>query len=117
MKVTVETAEDLGAEHHLMFSVASPAVRTDATRDASDGDEATLLRTEGSSLMTARLHGPQRVSVGETVTLAVDNGAFHLFDLESGAVLASPVDQVGSYSNGALGASPGLLTNAIASTP
>jgi len=92
LQIQVETAEDLGAEHHLMFRVAAPQARTDATEDAADGDdEATILRNDGSSIMTARLSGAQRAAIGDSLTLAVDNAAFHLFDLDSGEVLASPV--------------------------
>jgi multiple sugar transport system ATP-binding protein len=92
LRVRVETVEDLGAEHHLMFRVAAPRARTDATKDAADGDdEATILREEGTSVMTARLSGPPRTSIGDTVSLTVDNATFHLFDVETGEVLASPV--------------------------
>jgi len=92
LPVQVETAEDLGAEHHLMFRVPAPQARTDATREAADGDdETTILRDDGSSVMTARLGGAQRTAIGGRVTLAVDNAAFHLFDRDSGEVLASPV--------------------------
>jgi multiple sugar transport system ATP-binding protein len=101
----VETAEDLGAEHHLMFRVAAPRAQTDATSDAADGDdETTILRDEGSSIVTARINGVQRVAIGDAVTLAVDPASFHLFDLETGEVLASPVAPGPRPINGPIGA-------------
>jgi multiple sugar transport system ATP-binding protein len=92
IRARVETAEDLGAEHHLMFRVAVPRAQTDATSDAADGDaETTILRDEGSSIVTARINGVQRAAIGDAVTFAVDPASFHLFDLDTGDVLASPV--------------------------
>jgi ABC-type sugar transport system ATPase subunit len=105
LRVRVETAEDLGAEHHLMFSVAAPRAQTDATTDAADGDEeTTILRDDGSSIVTARINGPQRVAIGDAVTLAVDPASFHLFDLDTGEVLASPVAAGAPPINGPVGA-------------
>jgi multiple sugar transport system ATP-binding protein len=107
LRVVVEAAEDLGAEHHLMFKVAVPPARTDATRDATDGDDETaILGDRDGAVLTARLAGAQRAAVGETVELAVDNASFHLFDLSSGAVIASPVHAEEVPANGAVAAGP-----------
>jgi multiple sugar transport system ATP-binding protein len=107
LRVQVETAEDLGAEHHLKFRVAAPRARTDATKDAADGDdEASILRDEGTSVMTAQLSGAPRNALGDTLTLAVDNAAFHLFDPESGEVLASPVARREPRTDGATNPAP-----------
>ena len=78
--------EELGADTHVFFGVAAPAVRADARAEA---DSDSLLADE-STLFAARVDPAARVRSGETVELAVDPEKFYFFDPENGVSLAGP---------------------------
>jgi multiple sugar transport system ATP-binding protein len=92
LRARVELAEDLGSEHNLMFRLSARPVLPDGANGPAAADEDAVLARQGGAVVTARLAGAQRVAIGDNVMLAVDNAAFHLFDLSSGGVLASPAD-------------------------
>jgi multiple sugar transport system ATP-binding protein len=90
MEVEVDVVEKLGSESHLIFAVDAPRVSTDAVRAAQDADAADdglLLADDERSQFTARIDGRFAVTAGETVALAVDVGALHAFDRDSGTAL------------------------------
>jgi multiple sugar transport system ATP-binding protein len=92
MRVRPELIEELGAENNVIFPVDAPWVVTEveraaAAREDESGLEGHLLADSRVSLFTARLDLRQRISVGETIELAVDNSRFHFFDPEDGRAI------------------------------
>ncbi|HET8751095.1 MAG TPA: sn-glycerol-3-phosphate ABC transporter ATP-binding protein UgpC [Gaiellaceae bacterium] len=82
LDVRVEVVEELGADTHVLFSVAAPRVDTSEVRDAA-GDEDTLAAVEGS-LFTARVDPGTAARPGAPLRLALDPARFHYFDPETG---------------------------------
>jgi multiple sugar transport system ATP-binding protein len=80
--VTVEVVEELGADTHVLFSVAAPPVEVTEVRAAGDED-ATLGAVEGS-LFTARVSPATSAKPAASLQLAVDPSRFHYFDGETG---------------------------------
>jgi multiple sugar transport system ATP-binding protein len=80
--VQVEVVEELGADTHVIFSVAAPRVEVSEVRDAA-GDEDVLMAVEGS-LFTARVNPGTAARPAATLRLAVDPSHFHYFDPETG---------------------------------
>jgi multiple sugar transport system ATP-binding protein len=80
--VQVEVVEELGADTHVLFSVAAPRVEASEVREAA-GDEDALVTVEGS-LFTARVDPATRARAQSPLRLAVDPTHFHYFDPETG---------------------------------
>jgi multiple sugar transport system ATP-binding protein len=83
MDVTVEVVEELGADTHVLFSVAEPRVEVDEVRAATGDEDATIGAVEGS-LFTARVDPATAAKPAATLRLAVDPSRFHYFDPETG---------------------------------
>jgi multiple sugar transport system ATP-binding protein len=81
--VKVEVVEELGADTHVLFSVAAPRVEASEVRAAAGDEEAVLATVEGS-LFTARVDPGTSAKPGGQLRLAVDPSRFHYFDSESG---------------------------------
>ena len=81
--VKVEVVEELGADTHVLFSVAAPRVEVTEVREAA-GDEDTTLATVEGSLFTARVDPATSAKPGAQLRLAVDPSRFHYFDPETG---------------------------------
>jgi multiple sugar transport system ATP-binding protein len=81
--VKVEVVEELGADTHVLFSVAAPRVEASEVRAAA-GDDAELLGTTAGSLFTARVDPGTSARPGAALRLAVDPSRFHYFDAETG---------------------------------
>jgi len=81
--VKVEVVEELGADTHVLFSVAAPRVEVTEVREAA-GDEDTALATVEGSLFTARVDPATSAKPGAQLRLAVDPSRFHYFDPETG---------------------------------
>jgi multiple sugar transport system ATP-binding protein len=81
--VNVEVVEELGADTHVLFSVAAPRVEASEVRAAS-GDEDTQLAAVEGSLFTARVDPGTSAKPGSRLQLAVDASRFHYFDAETG---------------------------------
>jgi multiple sugar transport system ATP-binding protein len=81
--VQVEVVEELGADTHVIFTVAAPRVEVTEVREAAGDEDATLVAVEGS-LFTARVDPGTSARVGSTLRLAVDPARFHYFDPETG---------------------------------
>jgi multiple sugar transport system ATP-binding protein len=74
--------EELGADTHVLFSVAAPRVDVSEVREAA-GDEDALVAVEGS-LFTARVDPGTAARPGAPLRLAVDPSRFHYFHPENG---------------------------------
>jgi multiple sugar transport system ATP-binding protein len=81
--VKVEVVEELGADTHVLFSVAAPRVEVTEVREAA-GDEDAALATVQGSLFTARVDPATAAKPGVPLRLAVDPSRFHYFDPETG---------------------------------
>ena len=81
--VKVEVVEELGADTHVLFSVAAPRVEVGEVRAATGEEDATLGAVEGS-LFTARVDPGTTAKPGTPLQLAVDPSRFHYFDPETG---------------------------------
>src|SRR5690348_13777034 len=83
LDVTAEVVEELGADTHVLFSVAAARVEVSDVRAAAGDDDATLAAVEGS-LFTARVDPGTAARPGAALRLAVDPSRFHYFDPETG---------------------------------
>jgi multiple sugar transport system ATP-binding protein len=83
MDVNVEVVEELGADTHVLFTVAEPRVEVTEVRAATGDEDATLGTVEGS-LFTARVDPGTAAKPGHPLRLAVDPSRFHYFDAETG---------------------------------
>ena len=81
--VKVEVVEELGADTHVLFSVAEPRVEVGEVRAATGDEDATLGTVEGS-LFTARVDPGTSAKPGQPLKLAVDPSRFHYFDPDTG---------------------------------
>jgi multiple sugar transport system ATP-binding protein len=81
--VKVDVVEELGADTHVLFSVAEPRVEASEVRAAA-GEEDTQLGTVEGSLFTARVDPGTSARPGAPLQLAVDPSRFHYFDSETG---------------------------------
>jgi len=81
--VKVEVVEELGADTHVLFSVAAPRVEVTEVREAAGDEDTTLAAVEGS-LFTARVDPGTSAKPGAQLRLAVDPSRFHYFDPETG---------------------------------
>ncbi len=82
LDVRVEVVEELGADTHVMFTVAAPPVDIGEVKEAA-GDEYGLVEIEGS-LFTARVDPGTAARSGATLRLALDATRIHYFDPGSG---------------------------------
>jgi multiple sugar transport system ATP-binding protein len=80
LDVEVAVLEDLGADTHAIFPVAAPRVTPEELREA---DDASLLAGD-DAVFTARVDPRTSARPGARLRLAVDPGAFHFFDPETG---------------------------------
>src|SRR5215472_2521042 len=80
--VSVEVVEELGADTHVLFSVAAPRVEVTEMRAATGDEDANLGAVEGS-LFTARVDPATAAKPGQPLRLAVDSSRFHYFDPET----------------------------------
>jgi multiple sugar transport system ATP-binding protein len=81
--VEVHVVEELGADTHVLFSVAAPRLEASEVAAAVGDEEATLSTGEGS-LFTARVDPGTSAKPGASLRLAVDPSRFHYFDPETG---------------------------------
>jgi multiple sugar transport system ATP-binding protein len=81
--VHVEVVEELGADTHVIFTVAAPRVEVSDVREAAGDEDAALVAVEGS-LFTARVDPQTAARPGAQLRLALDPARFHYFDPETG---------------------------------
>ena len=83
LDVDVQVVEELGADTHVLFSVAAPRLEASEVAAAA-GDEETTLATADGSLFTARVDPGTSAKPGSSLRLAVDPSRCHYFDPETG---------------------------------
>jgi multiple sugar transport system ATP-binding protein len=83
MDVNVEVVEELGADTHVLFTIAEPRVEVSEVRAGTGDEDATLGAVEGS-LFTARVDPATAARPGHPLRLAVDPSRFHYFDPDTG---------------------------------
>jgi multiple sugar transport system ATP-binding protein len=84
--VKVEVVEELGADTHVLFSIAAPRIDVNEVRAAAGEEDTALAAVEGS-LFTARVNPGTSARPGSPLRLAVDPSRFHYFDPETGYTL------------------------------
>jgi multiple sugar transport system ATP-binding protein len=89
LTVKPDVVEDLGAEHHVIFTIDAPRVTAEAVRAASDDEEADgKLFADDRAVFTACLDDRVRLGGSSTpVELAIDNTRLHFFDPATGLAL------------------------------
>jgi multiple sugar transport system ATP-binding protein len=99
MRAAIDLREDMGHEVFVHFTVKTPAVITEDTRElASDrGDDALAgLENEAGaqqSIFVARFSSDSQVQEGDLIDVAVDTAGLHFFDPEDGrAIVDQPRD-------------------------
>jgi multiple sugar transport system ATP-binding protein len=88
LQVKPDVVEDLGAEHHVIFTVDAPRVAVEAVRAAidDDGDEGKLF-ADDRAVFTACVDDRRRLASGSDVELAIDHRRLHFFDPATGRAL------------------------------
>ena len=86
--VKPDVVEDLGAEHHVIFTLDAPRVAVDAVRAAidDDGDEGKLF-ADDRAVFTAVVDDRRGIASGSDVELALDHRRLHFFDPATGRAL------------------------------
>ena len=89
IRVRPEVVEDLGSEHHVIFTLDAPRVVAEAVRAASDeGDEGKLF-AEDRAVFTAVVDARRPIATGEELELAIDYRRLHFFDPATNLSLAA----------------------------
>jgi len=94
IEITASVVEDVGADVHVIFPVDAPRVESDAVREATEGEEDTLLADDRRALFNARLDPRTNAQPGRPLQLSVDPRRLHFFDLGSGKrIEAGPAER------------------------
>src|SRR6185436_7205564 len=88
VRVKPDVVEDLGSEHHVIFTLDAPRVTAEAVRAASDEDDEGKLFADDRAVFTAVLDARHAIASGPEVELAVDSQRLHFFDPATGLALA-----------------------------
>jgi multiple sugar transport system ATP-binding protein len=101
IKAEVTVSEELGSEVNVIFTVHTPAVHHDVMvakfdKAAKDEVEAEELVDAGESLWTARVNPKTQARPGRTIDLAVDAGAIHYFDPDTGQAIGQLAEGEGA---------------------
>ncbi len=92
IEVRADVTEELGSEVHVIFTVDTPPVVTEATMAVVPDHEdfVPLVEAEGKTSFTARVDPRTKARPGSTVRLSVDPERFHFFDRETGEAIGVP---------------------------
>jgi len=92
IEVKADVTEELGSEVHVIFTIDTPPVVTEATMAVTPEDEefVPLVEAEGKTSFTARVDPRTKARPGQTVRLSVDPERFHFFERESGKAIGIP---------------------------
>jgi multiple sugar transport system ATP-binding protein len=89
IRVKPDVVEDLGSEHHVIFTLDAPRVTAEAVRAAADeGDDDGKLFADDRAVFTACVDAKRSLTPGADVELAIDHTRLHFFDPATGLVLA-----------------------------
>jgi multiple sugar transport system ATP-binding protein len=90
LDITVELREDLGSQVYLYFTLRTPPVLTEDTRELAGSEVVAELEAQaraGTSTFTAGPNSETPAREGDPVSLSVDTRRLHFFDPESGAAI------------------------------
>ncbi len=101
IKADVTVSEELGSEVNVIFTVHAPPVHHEVMvakfdKAAKDEVEAEELVGAGDSLWTARVNPKTQARPGRTIDLAVDAGAIHYFDPDTGQAIGQLAEGAGA---------------------
>jgi multiple sugar transport system ATP-binding protein len=89
VRVKPDVVEDLGSEHHVIFTLDAPRVTAEAVRAASDErDDDGKLFADDRAVFTAVVDAKHTITPGSEIELAVDRRRLHFFDPATGLALA-----------------------------
>jgi multiple sugar transport system ATP-binding protein len=88
LSVKADVVEDLGSEHHVIFTIDAPRVTAEAVRAASDEREVEAgLFADDRAVFTACVDAKRTVAASSEVELAVDYRHLHFFHPGTGLAL------------------------------
>jgi multiple sugar transport system ATP-binding protein len=87
VRIRPDVVEDLGAEHHVIFTLDAPQVTVEAVRAAQDDEDEGKLFADDRVVFTAALDDRHGVKSGGEVELAIDHRRLHFFDPATGLTL------------------------------
>ena len=92
IEVKADVTEELGSEVHVIFTIDTPPVVTEATMAVApqEGEFVPLVEAEGKTSFTARVDPRTKARPGQTVRLSVDPERFLFFERESGKAIGIP---------------------------
>jgi multiple sugar transport system ATP-binding protein len=89
LRFVPDVVEDLGSEHHVIFTVDAPRVSAEAVRAATDeGDDEGKLFADDRAVFTASVDDRERIPAGAPVELALNHRRLHFFEPDTGRRLA-----------------------------
>jgi multiple sugar transport system ATP-binding protein len=102
MRAVIDLREDMGHEVFVYFTVKTPAVVTEDTKElASDRGDTALTALEQDagaeqSIFVARFSADSQVQEADVIDVAVDTGGLHFFDPENGRAIVDQSRAAGS---------------------
>jgi multiple sugar transport system ATP-binding protein len=88
LRVRPDVVEDLGSEHHVIFTIDAPRVTAEAVRAASDErDVEEPLFAHDRAVFTACVDARRSVTASSEIELAVDHRRMHFFHPATGLAL------------------------------
>jgi multiple sugar transport system ATP-binding protein len=87
VRIKPDVVEDLGAEHHVIFTLDAPQVTVEAVRAAQDDEDEGKLFADDRAVFTAALDDRHGVKSGGEIELAIDHRRLHFFDPATGLAL------------------------------
>jgi multiple sugar transport system ATP-binding protein len=87
VRIKPDVVEDLGAEHHVIFTLDAPQVTVEAVRAAQDDEDEGKLFADDRVVFTAAIDDRHKVASGGEVELAIDHRRLHFFDPATGLAL------------------------------
>jgi multiple sugar transport system ATP-binding protein len=89
VRIKPDVVEDLGSEHHVIFTLDAPRVTAEAVRAASDErDDEGKLFADNRAVFTAVIDAKHTIVPGSEIELAIDRRRLHFFDPATGLALA-----------------------------
>jgi multiple sugar transport system ATP-binding protein len=87
VRIRPDVVEDLGAEHHVIFTLDAPEVTVEDVRAAQDDEDEGKLFADDRVVFTAALDDRHGVQSGGEIDLAIDHRRLHFFDPATGLAL------------------------------